>query len=189
MLTTPVIRCLKQQVDNAEVHYLTKSSFKEILADNPYIDKLHVLHNDFESLIDSLKKEHFDYIIDLHHNLRTLKVKKALGKIPAYSFNKLNVQKWLLTALKINLMPKVHIVDRYLDTIKTFNVKNDGKGLDYFIPADAVVPETVVDGTPAADDEPAPVAVSETVVDPVTGSGDEAASTPEDGEQSSASDT
>jgi len=142
VLTTPVIRCLKQQVDNAEVHYLTKSSFKEILADNPYIDKLHVLHNDFESLIDSLKKEHFDYIIDLHHNLRTLKVKKALGKIPAYSFNKLNVQKWLLTALKINLMPKVHIVDRYLDTIKTFNVKNDGKGLDYFIPANAVVPDS-----------------------------------------------
>jgi ADP-heptose:LPS heptosyltransferase len=61
-------------------------------------------------------------------------VKKALAKVHAFSFDKLNVKKWLFTALKINLLPPVHIVDRYLDTVKTFNVKNDGKGLDYFIP-------------------------------------------------------
>jgi ADP-heptose:LPS heptosyltransferase len=139
VLTTPVIRCLKQQVENAEVHYLTKSSFKEIIQSNPYVDKLHVLHDDFDSLVDSLKKEQFDHIIDLHHNLRTLKVKKALDKVNAYSFNKLNIQKWLLTAFKINVMPRVHIVDRYLDTVKPLGVYNDGKGLDYFIPEHDVV--------------------------------------------------
>src|SRR4051812_16746459 len=104
VLTTPVIRCLKQQVADAEVHYLTKNSFKEIIESNPYVDKLHLLRNDFDGMIDELKKEKFDYIIDLHHNLRTLKVKKALG-IPAHSFNKLNLKKWLLTAIKINLLP------------------------------------------------------------------------------------
>lgn len=141
MLTTPVIRCLKQQVANAGVHYLTKNSFRGIIESNPYVDKLHLLQNDFETLINELKQEKFDYIIDLHHNLRTLKVKKALGKVPAYSFNKLNIKKWLLTALKINLLPDVHITDRYLDTVKSFGVKNDGKGLDYFIPAKDVVPD------------------------------------------------
>lgn len=142
MLTTPVIRCLKQQVPDAEVHYLTKHSFKGIIESNPYVDKLHLLHHDFDDLMNELKQEQFDYIIDLHHNLRTLKVKKAFKKVPAYSFNKLNIKKWVLTAFKINLLPHVHIVDRYMETVKSFGVTNDGKGLDYFIPAKDVVPDS-----------------------------------------------
>src|SRR4051812_23158797 len=78
VLTTPVIRCVKKQVPNAEVHFLTKYSFRSILENNPYIDKLHVLDEDLNSVIANLQKENFDYVIDLHHNLRTLKVKKAL---------------------------------------------------------------------------------------------------------------
>jgi ADP-heptose:LPS heptosyltransferase len=133
VLTTPVVRCLKKQVLTAEVHYLAKAAFRPILASNPYIDKLHCLDNDLDFLIDTLKTEDFDYIIDLHHNLRTLKVKRALKK-QSFSFDKLNLQKWLLTNFKVNRMPDRHIVDRYMDTLSTFGVKNDGAGLDYFIP-------------------------------------------------------
>ena len=131
VLTTPVIRCLKQQVPNAEVHYLTKGSFKNILEQNPYIDKIITLDLSWDLMIHQLQIEKYDYIIDLHHNLRTLRVKSALH-VQSFSFNKLNIQKWLLTALKINRLPKLHIVDRYLDTLKNFDVVNDGLGLDYF---------------------------------------------------------
>jgi heptosyltransferase-2 len=78
--------------------------------------------------------ENYEAIIDLHNNLRTAKVKKKLSTVPSHSFNKLNIQKWLYTALKINTLPAVHIVDRYLETVQSFGVNNDGKGLDYFIP-------------------------------------------------------
>ncbi len=138
VLTTPVVRCLKQQVATAEIHYLTKSSFRSILEPNPYIDKLHFLENDLDQTIAELQQEDFDYVIDLHHNVRTWKVKKALKK-KSFSFPKLNVEKWLLTALRINRLPDIHIVDRYLDTVRSFGVKNDGKGLDYFIPEDQKV--------------------------------------------------
>jgi heptosyltransferase-2 len=141
VLTTPVVRCLKKQLPDAEVHYLTKYGFREIMESNPYVDKLHLLKDDLNGVIENLQKEKFDYIIDLHNNLRTLKVKQALQVVPSISFNKLNVQKWLLTALKINVLPRVHIVDRYLETVKKFGVKNDGKGLDYFIPGKDIVPD------------------------------------------------
>lgn len=134
VLTTPVIRCLKKQVATAEVHYLTKAAFLPILAANPYVDKIHCLDNDLDRVIDALRTEDFDYVIDLHHNLRTLKVKRGLKK-QSFSFDKLNIKKWLYTNFKWNRMPAVHIVDRYLDTLKTFGIKNDGAGLDYFIPA------------------------------------------------------
>lgn len=147
VLTTPVIRCIKKQVEDAEVHFLTKRAYKEILEANPYIDQLHFLGDDLHVITEKLAKENFDYIIDLHHNLRTLKLKKSLKKIPVVSLNKLNIKKWMLTALKINLLPDVHIVDRYMETVKRFGVKNDGKGLDYFIPEKDIVP---VDDIPAA---------------------------------------
>jgi len=132
VLTTPVVRCLKQQVDNIEIHYLTKNNFISVIENNPYIDKIHTMGNDLKSLTPVLKKENFDLIIDLHHNVRTLRLKYVLGK-KSVSFNKLNWKKFLITIFKINTLPKQHIVDRYLETINFLGVLNDNKGLDYFI--------------------------------------------------------
>lgn len=132
VLTTPVIRCLKQQVPDAEVHFLVNDRFRSAVEHNPYIDKLHVLAHSWELMTEELKTENYDYIIDLHHNIKTLRVKKAL-KVKSFSFYKLNIQKYFLTAFKINLLPEVHIVDRYMKTVESFGVKNDGRGLDYFI--------------------------------------------------------
>ena len=56
-----------------------------------------------------------------------------MGK-KSVSFDKLNFQKWLLVNFKINRMPDIHIVDRYLKTVESLGVKNDNQGLDYFIP-------------------------------------------------------
>jgi ADP-heptose:LPS heptosyltransferase len=132
VLTTPVIRCLKKQVPDAEVHFLVKNSFRSVVEHNPYIDKLQVLAHSWELMIEELKTENYDYIIDLHHNTKTMRVKNALKK-KSFSFYKLNIQKYLYTAFKINMLPKVHIVDRYMKTVGSFGVKNDGAGLDYFI--------------------------------------------------------
>mgnify|MGYP000093888778 CR=1 FL=1 len=132
VLTTPIVRCLKQQL-NAEIHYLTKIAHQDILLSNPYIDKVWTVQKEVKEVIPSLKAEQFDQIIDLHHNLRSLQVKLHLG-IKATSFPKLNIEKWLLTNLKINRLPNVHIVDRYFETLKKLDVKNDKAGLDYFIP-------------------------------------------------------
>jgi heptosyltransferase-2 len=119
---------------DAEVHFLTKEIFRPIIESNPFIDKIHVLAHSWELMMHELKLEEYDHIIDLHHNIRTLRVKRALRK-PSHSFHKLNIQKYFYVNLKWNVMPHLHIVDRYLDTVKSFGVKNDGAGLDYFIPA------------------------------------------------------
>lgn len=132
VLTTPVIRCLKLQ-KKAEIHYLTKSSYASILKTNPHINKVWTLEKKVVEVIPDLKKEKFDYIIDLHKNLRSWQIKHAL-RIPTRSFDKINIPKWLMVNFKINRLPDVHIVNRYMATTQTFGVHNDGQGLDYFIP-------------------------------------------------------
>jgi ADP-heptose:LPS heptosyltransferase len=133
VLTTPVIRCLRNKFPDAEIHFLTKYTFRGIIESNPYLDKIHTLGDSFELMLHELKTEAYDYIIDLHHNLRTLRIKKLLKNVPSFSFNKLNVEKFILTNFKINTLPKKHIVQRNLDALVHFDISDDGLGLDYFI--------------------------------------------------------
>ena len=133
VLTSPVIRCLKEQVPNSEIHFITKRKYESIVAANPNIEKVHVFDENLIGMFPSLKEEKFDYIIDLHHNFRSGRIKRRVNA-PSFSVNKLNWRKMLLIRLKINRLPKKHIVNRYLETVSTFDVKNDGRGLDFFIP-------------------------------------------------------
>ncbi len=142
VLTTPVIRCLKKKYPEAEIDFLTKKNFAGIVEANPYINKVYTLANDLNETIEIIKNEDYDYIIDLHNNLRTLKMKQALKSVPFHSFNKLNIEKWVYTNFKINLMPVKHIVDRYMETVKDLDVVNDNLGLDFFIPEKDVVKDS-----------------------------------------------
>lgn len=139
VLTSPVVRCLNQQVIDSQIHFVTKEKYASFVSANPFIHKVHILRDNLNELIEELLDEQFDYIIDLHHNIRSGRIKSRL-KIPAFTFKKLNIEKYLLVNFKINRMPKKHIVDRYLETLSVFDVTNDNKGLDFFIPEDQNYP-------------------------------------------------
>jgi ADP-heptose:LPS heptosyltransferase len=133
VLTTPVIRAIKLQLEDVEVHYGTKKPYADILKNNHYVDKVHVLGESLDDLIRELKSENFDYVVDLHNNLRTRLIKLRLNK-PSKSFPKLNWEKWLMVNLKVDKLPNKHIVDRYLEAASELGIKKDQFGLDYFIP-------------------------------------------------------
>ena len=132
VLTTPVIRCLKNQIDDVEIHVLTKKKFSSLYKTNPYINKVYEYDDSLKKNIEELKLENYDYIVDLQKNKRSIRVTRALRK-PHSSFPKLNFKKFLLTTFKINLMPDIHIVDRYFKAVEKLGVKNDYQGLDFFI--------------------------------------------------------
>ena len=133
VLTSPIVRALKQQVEDSEIHFFVKKQFSDVIVNNPYIDKIHLYDGNLKEAIREFKNVGIDYIIDLHKNFRSIRVRNAL-KIPDFTFNKLNLKKWLAVRLKKkSFLPKVHIVDRYFEAVKHFDVKNDNKGLDYFI--------------------------------------------------------
>lgn len=137
-MASPVFRCLKKQLPDAEVHFVTKLSFKVVTVANPYIDKFYYFEKNLDELIKALRKENYDYVIDLHNNFRSIKIKRKL-RAPFYTIDKLSLQKFLLTRLSINVMPGRHITQRSLDTVLPLNVRDDGFGLDYFIPVEDVV--------------------------------------------------
>lgn len=141
VLTSPVVRCLHEQVKGSEIHFLTKKSFAGITENNPHIHKVYTINKQVSEVISELKAEHYDYIVDLHNNLRSWQVIAQLHK-PFRSFTKLNLRKWLVVRFKNNILPKTHIVDRYFDAARAFGIINDGLGLDFFIPPSEKIPLT-----------------------------------------------
>lgn len=137
ILTTPVIRAVKEQT-GAELHVITKKQFGSILEYNPHVARVITIDKKVSEAADTLRDENYDFVVDLHHNLRSFQVKQICNTKSA-SFPKLNVRKWLLVNAKVNLLPQVHIVDRYFEAVSELGVRNDLQGLDYFIPeSDAV---------------------------------------------------
>lgn len=137
VLTTPVIRTLKQQYKqgDVEVHYLTKQSYRSILAANPYIDQLHTIDRSVSEVIARLRQFEYRYVIDLHNNLRSFQLRTALRR-PSRTLAKLSLRRWLFINFKINLLPNTHIVDRYMDVVRPLGIVNDNLGLDYFLRAE-----------------------------------------------------
>ena len=131
VLTTPVIRCLRQQLPDLELHVLTKKAYQSIYAANPFVDQVFTIDGDLRGVTALLRKERYDFIVDLHKNWRSLRVRCALHR-PSASFPKLDFNKFLYTKLKIGKLPPVHIVDRYFKAVERLGVKNDGQGLDFF---------------------------------------------------------
>jgi ADP-heptose:LPS heptosyltransferase len=148
VLTTPVVRCLAKQLPGATIHYLTKRAFEPVLRGNPYINELKLVEKSVSEIAGELAGENYDVIVDLHNNIRTLKLKWKLRR-RSYAFPKKNVQKLLLTKLKIDRMPDVHVVDRYFEAVRELGVQNDGFPCDFFLGAEDefVLPDAIREKT------------------------------------------
>ena len=139
VLTTPVVRCLKKQLPFVAVHYLVKPEYAPVIANNPYVDKIH-LHREMELTLKELRNENFDAIIDLQNDGESGSIKQQLD-INAYEVANRNLQRFAFKRFKWNLMPKEHQVDRYMQTLAGLGVKDDGEGLDFVIPKEEEVME------------------------------------------------
>ncbi len=134
VLTTPVVRCIKNQIPDSEIHYATKTDYHSLLENNPDINRIHLLEeSNLHKLIKELRQEKFDFVVDLHRNIRTFLIKTKLLR-PSATFHKLNLEKYLLVNFHLDRLPDTHIVNRYFEAVKKLGVTNDGKGLDYYFP-------------------------------------------------------
>jgi len=133
VLTSPIVRCLKKQTD-AEIHFVVKNQYSTIVSHNPYIDKIYSFDKSIMEISEQMNSEKYDVIIDLHKNIRSRQLLSKLNHrgLKHFSFPKLNIRKWFYVRFGMNVLPDIHIVDRYFKAVKSQNVINDNKGLDFF---------------------------------------------------------
>jgi heptosyltransferase-2 len=133
LLTTPFVRALKKFNPQLNIEFLLRQEYKDLLVMNPNINQLYFFtRNDFENLnlINKLRQQPFDLIIDLQNNLRSRGLISKL-KGEKVKFDKKSFQKLLLVKTKINLLrnaPPIPV--RYAQVID--GIELDDFGLDLF---------------------------------------------------------
>lgn len=133
VLTTPVIRSLRNCHPDSQIHFLTKAAYAPLLAHHPGLDQVHLFDGDMEATLAELKAENFDFILDLHRNIRSRIIKSRL-RIPASTYPKDRRKILLHTRFKIGKLPDRHTVDRYAAALVPLNCSLDDQGLDFFLP-------------------------------------------------------
>lgn len=133
ILCSPLVRCIKQQIADAELHFLTSRNWACIPESNHHITKTYMLDESELLMMHELEVEEYDWVVDLQNNHLSNKVTNHLKKkhftIPVPAF-----KQWLYTTLHINLLANSHFVQNSFKAVTKLHVVDDGKGLDYFIP-------------------------------------------------------
>ena len=137
LLSTLLLRCLKKQVSNAELHLLIRHEQAELLAANPYIDHVHQLHFNSQTTAEELKGIPFDHVINLQADKDAEEILSALSDTSDQKSQK-GFERFLQQLFQRNATG--HKAEQYLKKASTINVENDGAGLNYFIPRAAEVP-------------------------------------------------
>lgn len=135
---SPVVRALKAQIDPVDVHAVVPSEILFAFTENPYIDRVVPAG---VKLIQILKKEAYDLVFDCSGDNYVSLICRLTG-VKRISYGRQEWKNWLMTALKINKLPGVHLVERMKRMLDPIGFKPDDLGLDYFIPeADRVPPQ------------------------------------------------
>lgn len=128
VLTTPVIKVLKDRYPDAELDFLVKKEYSNLLSANPDIRKIIPFeskgkHRGVRSLLNAameLRKEGYTHIIDLHGNLRSRIIASMLYGSKTLRYKKQAIKRrMLLFGFKVETK---HTVDAYLAALNTLGI-------------------------------------------------------------------
>lgn len=143
ILTTQLTRILRNSYPDALIDFAVSKQFSEIYNYNPHISNIFeydksLPNSEIINLRDEFLKSHgiekYDLIIDLQRNIRSRNLRNGiyekLVKVRKHRLNKLS-----LVYFKKNLInPSKLIPEIYLETLSELGIKDDGKGLELWLP-------------------------------------------------------
>lgn len=139
ILASPLIRLLRAAYPLARIDFLIKSEYTELMKFNPHLSGLLELRSsereELRELKGRIRAERYDIIIDLHNSIRSgyLRWHSGAGKVRVV--NKRVFRRFALVTLGWNLYRSiVPVTDRYLETVRSFGIRDDGLGPEIHVP-------------------------------------------------------
>lgn len=126
ILTTPLLKILKQKYPESQIDFLVKRQYSEALKNNPNIGKLIEADDNIDllglkKLKNQIRSGNYGLIIDAHNNLRTFYLRLFLNSTK-HVFKKYSLRKFLLVKFKINLMKDFPaIAERYCQVLGKYS--------------------------------------------------------------------
>ena len=141
VLTTSLVRILRQKYPDCQIDFLTKSKYAALLRHHPGIS--HVLEFPDHGAISELLKhrrdiraQKYDTILDLHKNARTIMLTRLQAETCIARLKKYGLRRFLLVQTGINLYHEIQpVYKRYLDVAHSLDVQDDNFGTELYLPA------------------------------------------------------
>jgi len=125
VLTAPVFQAIRQSWPDSQITMLTKESFRDVLSGDPNINSFMTLAagESIQSLIQRVRREKFDVVIDLHSNLRSRLVSLFSGAKRQVHYRKAILARrlyvrWRRPAQEL----KQHTLDRYFQALRELGI-------------------------------------------------------------------
>jgi len=134
VLASPLLRCVHRAFPDAELDFVTKEKFADLVRFSPYLHQVFVLPEgggwrELRALKRALKARRYDLVVDIHKNFRSYYLRWGLGAERALSYRKWRWARTVLIMSKRNIYPgKMPVYQRYLAAVAGLGVEDDGKG-------------------------------------------------------------
>ncbi len=129
ILSTPVLRILRQVYAGARVTCLVNPGTEEVLTNNPHVDEVLVVPRDSLatqlSFCQKLRARKFDCVIDLTDGDRSAVLTKVTGASVRIGFNREGRWRGNLYSICVTENKDMHAVDYHMLALKALGVQSD----------------------------------------------------------------
>ncbi len=137
LLTTAFIRQTRRTFPEADIDFVIKKKFAGLIHSNPHINRVYEYNDLGPTKVSDFAKRftgsEYDYIFDLHNNLRSIYLRHKINAKNKYYIRKNKLAQIAFVKLKNRqLYPYKDIPQRYLDVGHPAGISDDGKGLEIF---------------------------------------------------------
>ncbi len=138
LLSTPFIRQVRVRYPNAKIDFIIKKEFVELIRFNPHLNQITMLDNsrgntELRRLRRQIKKGGYDYIFDLHNNIRSNLLTAFIKNGKIFRIKKNKIKRTILVKTGINLYKDITpIPQRYLQVGSEAGIEDDEAGLEIF---------------------------------------------------------
>lgn len=134
-MTSLAIRCLKTAYPDIQIDFLTKPQYSALVRNHLSVAHVMELDSSLWRTARRIAQEDYNYVVDLHANLRTGLLKQLLPEsVKFLRYNKQSLRRNVSVWLKRDLYRGEHVPEQYLDALRPLGIKSDEKGLEFFIP-------------------------------------------------------
>lgn len=139
ILTSGLVRCLKQQIPGCQIDFVVKKQFSSLISDNPYISTIYEVDSatgftGLKQLATQLRANDYDVFFDIHKNFRSRFVRNASHPERVLKYDKHIIKRFMLTQFKIDLYkPAVPVYQRFIQSAASLGIKDDGLKTEFYI--------------------------------------------------------
>lgn len=133
LLTTPILRLLRQRCPQARIEFLVKAVYQDLVREHPCVDRVWRFESGqtLRQTLYTLRQRRYDMVLDLHRTLRSRLLYRGLSAPYKLTYNKRSLRRALLVHLGWNTLQNITPVpESYAAPLRRLGIRSPLPGLE-----------------------------------------------------------